>query len=128
MTDVVQAFSLTLPGGNPITTITSVACAIPVSRVSKILIVFPPGCADNVGIRIEHGGTQVYPFIKDTFFILDDYTLEVDVSGQSDSGQWQISGYNIDFYAHIVQAYIFYDYVDYKSQGAASSLISLLGR
>lgn len=125
VTDVVQAFPLTIPANGTVNNIFFVDCELGVSNVSKILLTFPPGCAGQVGIRIEHGGAQVYPLKPGTFFIFDDFTLEIDVSGQSNSGQWHVAGYNTDVFPHTILPYFFYDYVDLSNAGSQSSLISL---
>lgn len=125
MTDVVQAFSLDIPGGGTTSNIFFVDCEIGISNVSQIIIQFPPGCAGNVGIRVEHGGSQVYPLKSGTFFVFDDFTLVIPISGQGNSGQWHVAGYNTDFYDHVINAYFFYDYVDLAAGQSGGSLISL---
>lgn len=125
MTDAINAFSLTIPANGTVSNVFFVDCELGDSNVTKILLVFPPGCASLVGARIEHGGSQVYPIAKGTWFIFDDYTIEVDPTLQGTSGQWHVAGYNTDIYPHTLQAYFFYDYVDQGRLQSASSVISL---
>lgn len=125
MTDYIKAFPLTLSANGSINTIQFVDCELGDSNVTRILLTFPPGCAGLVGIRIEHGGSQVYPLTKNTWFIFDDYTLEVDPTGQGTSGQWHVAGYNTDLYPHTIQSYFFYNLADTTGNAPQPSLISL---
>lgn len=125
MTDRISPFSLTIPANGSLSSIFFVDCELGDSNVTKIVINFPPGCASLVGIRVEHGGSQVYPSNKGTFFVFDDYTLEIEPSEQGTSGQWHVAGYNLDIYPHTITSYFFYDYVNLKSSGGSSPLISL---
>jgi hypothetical protein len=125
MTDVVRGFTLNIPGGGSVSNIFFVDCELGISNVTKILLSFPPGCAGLVGIRVEHGGNQLYPQDPGTFFIFDDYPLEIPVTNQGNAGQWHVAGYNTDFYPHLIQAYFYYDYVDIGSAQSASLPVSL---
>ena len=120
MTDAIQSFPLTIPPNGTVDNIFFVDCELGDSNVTKILLVFPPGCANLVGARIERGGTQVYPLIAGTWF-----TLEVDPTGMGNSGQWHVAGYNTDIYPHTLQAYFYYDYLDQRALQSASQPISL---
>jgi len=125
MTDVVQAFTLTIPGGGTVNNIFFVDCELGISDVSQVILVFPPGCSGNVGVRIEHGGSQVYPLAKGTFFILDDFTLAIPVTRQGNSGQWHVAGYNTDVFPHSIGVYFFYDYVNFMEGESSVPLVSL---
>lgn len=125
MSDVVSAFPLTIPGGGSVNNIFFVSAILGDSDVSKILLVFPPGCSGLVGVRVEVGGAQVYPQKVGTWFIFDNYPLEIPVSKKPNSGQWHIAGYNTDFYQHTIQAYIFWDYLTRSEVGQSSPLVSL---
>lgn len=125
MTDVVRAFTLTIPGGGSPGNVFFVDCELGTSNVTKIQLSFPPGCAGLVGVRVEHGGTQVYPLDPGTWFILDDFVQEIEVTGQGNAGQWHVAGYNTDFYQHVIQAYFYYDYVDMASASAPTPLVSI---
>lgn len=125
MTDRIQAFSLTVPANGNVNTIFFVDCELGDSNVTKIVLVFPPGCSSLVGIRVEHGGSQVYPYVKGTFFIFDAYNLEIEPSEQGTSGQWHVAGYNTDIYPHTITAYFFYDLVNLGSSSPVSTPVSL---
>jgi hypothetical protein len=125
VTDVIQSFTLNLPGGGTVNNIFFVDCELGISNVTRILIEFPPGCSGNVGVRVEHGGTQVYPLKPGTFFIFDDYVVDIPVSSQGNAGQWHVAGYNVDTYDHAITAYFYYDYVDLLRGSSSTPLVSL---
>jgi hypothetical protein len=127
MKNAIRSFSLTLPGGGSVGSLTSVNCALGYSVVSKIIVLFPPGCAGNVGVFISSGGAQLYPKDAGTYFTFDDFPLEVPVVDQVDSGSWAMSGYNVDFFPHVIKAYFFFEYLDAAGSGASSVLASLGG-
>lgn len=125
MTDVIKAFSFTIPANGSPSSVFFVDCELGDSNVTKIQVVFPPGCATLVGVRIEHGGSQVYPIDSGTWFIFDDFTVEVEPTDQGTSGQWHVAGYNTDIYPHTIRAYFYYDRVDLSSSSVSSSPVSL---
>lgn len=127
MTDAVQAFTLTIPSGGSPSTVFFVDCELGDSNVTQIILVFPPGCSGNVGVRVESGGAQLYPLVAGTWFMLDDYTLLIPVTNQINSGQWHVAGYNQDFYDHTITAYFFYDYLNLTGQGSSGLLSGLSG-
>lgn len=125
MTDVISGFSLTLPPGNGAITVTTIQCPLGWSSVEKIRLVFPPGCSALVGVAINYAANVVYPVGPTPWFILDEDVAEVDVSNQQEAGQWSLSGYNQDFYQHVVTGYFYWDYLTLAQQQSASSLVSL---
>lgn len=125
MTDVVQNFPFTLPGGTPLPTSYFNDVPLGWSNVSKITTVFPPGCSGLVGVRFLYALNVVYPTGPNPWFIMDDYVLDIDVSGQEQGGQWRIQGFNNDYYQHLIQVYFAFDYVDTANQQPSSALVSL---
>lgn len=125
VTDVVSAFPLIVPAGFGVQSITSLDCSLGWSDVTLIAINFPPGCAGLVGARIEFALNPVYPAGSDSWFVLDDEYLQVEVSSQGNSGQWRVSAYNEDFFEHKITAYYYYDYVDIAPQSSSGVLVSL---
>lgn len=125
MTDRIGTFQLTIPAQGAPNTIFFVDCELGDSNVTRIILQFPPGCAGNVGVRLEQGGSQVYPYTIGQFFIFDDYTLEIDPTDKGTSGQWHLAGYNTDQYPHTVTVHFFYDLVKFESPGQSTPLVSL---
>lgn len=128
MTDAVKAFSLACTANLAPGLVNFVDCPLGnETEVTRILVVFPPGCNGNVGARIESGGSPVYPLLAGAFFIFDDYTLEIDPTNQVTTGQWRLAAYNHDFYVHTLQVYFFYNYLNLGMTGHDSVLVSLGG-
>lgn len=127
MTDAIQAFSLTIPGGGTVNNIFFVDCELGWSNVTQILLDFPPGCSNLVGIRVESGGAQLYPLKAGTFFTFDDFTLAIPVTNQVNGGQWHVAGYNTDFYQHTITAYFFYDYLNLEGSTSSGILSGISG-
>lgn len=95
------------------------------SDVEFILVTFPPGCAGLVGCRIEYAHNPVYPIGSNEWFIFDDYTFRIDVSGQRTGGQWRISGYNTDILPHTIQSYWGWNYLKRTVPELVTPLVSL---
>ena len=127
MTDEITNSNLGLPGGNGSQALFFNSVNLGDSDVEYITIVFPPGCAGLVGVRIEFAVNPVYPKPLGSFFIFDDYTFTIDVSGQGNSGQWRAVGYNQDTYFHTIRTYWGWNYLKRANPQSAATLISLLG-
>lgn len=125
MTDVVSAFSLVLAPNTPAGVVFFLDCPLGWSDVEQIILNFPPGCASLVGVRVEYSLNPVYPVQSGTYFTLDDYTLVIPVTNQQQGGQWRITGYNHDVFAHTVTAYFFWNHLTAAQLASQSPLISL---
>lgn len=125
MTDAVAAFQFNLPANIPRTALIQQQCPLNWSRVSQILLNFPPGCAGFVGVRVEYANNPVYPIGQGNFFILDSYLMPILVTNQREGGQWRLVGYNEDTYPHTVTGYFFFDYIIGVPSASQSGLISL---
>jgi len=125
MTDVVTECDLILPAGNGSTAIYYEEANLGWSDVQSIMLVFPPGCSGLVGVQIQYAVNPVYPNGPNSWYILDDYVLAIDVTNQQQGGQWRVVGYNTDTYQHIVRGYFSYNYLTASQQEAVSSLVSL---
>lgn len=111
MTDAVSAFALVLPAGNGASTQTKLECPLGWSNVTQIDLVFPPGCLNLVGVQVLFAENAVYPIRASTFFVLDDDRLQLPITNQGQSGQWELNGYNQDYYQHTIQVYFYFDYI-----------------
>lgn len=125
MTNSIQVFQLALPAGNGSANLSSIPCPLGLSDVSQIILQFPAGCAGNVGVQLLMGGGPAYPAMSGQFFNLDDYVFVIPVSGMGNSGQWQLQGFNTDFYQHTITATFFYDWADTTGVTGVASLVSL---
>jgi hypothetical protein len=124
MPDVVTSQPLTMLAGNGSSQIWYEDTYLGDSDVSQAVIVFPAGCAGLVGARLEFSGNPVYPAGDNPWFVFDDYVLVIPISGQGNSGQWRVVGYNNDYNDHTLQFYIYWDYLPIASQSGTSSLIA----
>lgn len=125
MTDQITQATLSLPAGNGSQAIFFNHVDLGLSDVEYITLVFPPGCAGLVGVRIEFAVNPVYPLPTGSWFIFDDYTFNIQVSGQGNSGQWRVVGYNQDTYPHNIQSYWGWNYLKRPDASLSSPLISL---
>lgn len=125
MTDAVQSFPLTIPAGNGSFLEWGVSCPLGWSNVTQIILVFPPGCAGLVGVRLGYAGGYVYPAQQGQYFVADDYNLAIPVTNQQQAGQWTLNGYNRDTYQHTVDGWFFYDYIIGTESSPSSGLVSL---
>lgn len=125
MTDAIAAFPLTIPAGTAKASPIKLQCALGWSRVSQLLVTFPPGCSGFVGVRFLYSDNPVYPIGSSSFFVMDDFTLSIPVTNQKPGGQWSMSGYNTDIYPHTVTGYFYFDYINAAQPASSSGLISL---
>ena len=125
MTDQITNSILGLPPGNGSKALFFNAVNLGDSEVEYITLVFPPGCAGLVGVRIEFAVNPVYPLPTGSYFIFDDLTYTIQVSGQGNSGQWRVVGYNQDTYFHTIQTYWGWNYLKRANPQSAATLISL---
>src|SRR5271155_3518316 len=125
MADTVFGQDLNLPAGNGSKGIYFDPVNLGWSDVQEIMIVFPPGCAGLVGIQIQYAVNSVYPNAGNAFYVLDNYTLVIPVSGQQLGGQWRIAGYNQDTFPHTIRSYWAYNFLTPAQSAASSPLISL---
>jgi len=91
---------------------------IPVARaiVRRISVVFPPGSAGYMGVRLRHGGAQIVPASFGAWLSGDDitYPYEVEVDLRGTDGKLTFEGYNEDImYDHMV---LFIFECDYEAE------------
>jgi hypothetical protein len=125
MTDFITAKGIGAPTGTSTANFATSHIALGQSEVEQIQLVFPPGCSGLVGARITYGGNPVYPIGPSSWFVFDDYVQVVNPTNQETGGTWAIDVYNTDFYAHTLQAYFYWNYVNLGSSPATVSLVSL---
>lgn len=125
MPDTVYEQDLPIPAGNGSNAVFFNPVNLGWSDVQEIMIVFPPGCAGLVGVQIQYAVNPVYPNAAGAYYVLDDYTLVIPVSGQQQGGQWRIAGYNMDTYPHTIRSYWSYNHLAIGQSGQQSALVSL---
>jgi hypothetical protein len=125
MTDVVAAYNLIIAPTTGAQT-HSVGINLGWSKVTQILIVFPPGPSGLVGVRIEYGSTPVYPNNSGSYFVADNYVIEIPVTNQEQGGTWAARGYNNDEFTHVIPVWFYYDYINATDTSNSGALVSLL--
>lgn len=100
MADASQGVILALPAGNGNRVTTKYDMNLGPCTVSRILITWPAGCGGRVFMQILAGGGNAFPNQAGQFLAFDDYTYVVDVTNQTDTGNWSIVSYNLDYIDH----------------------------
>lgn len=98
----IRNFVVTIAAGTPIATPQVTALTMPARIVRHVRVRIPPGPLGSVGWALGAAGVPVIPWNAGGWIVGDDETLEWDVSGQIDSGAWQLIGYNLGLNAHSV--------------------------
>lgn len=111
MADALQVFQFIYPAGNGARTVYSNNIDLGPSRVTRLLLTFPPGCSGQVGAAVQAGGSFAFPSLNGEFVTFDDYTYVIDVTGQIDSGKWAVTAYNLDVIDHEIQWVFEYNYL-----------------
>jgi hypothetical protein len=108
MADASKVFGITIQPNT--TTFAALNHNLGLSVVEKILITWPPGCAGLVQCIVTYSGTPVYPNQTGQAFEFDDYTLEIDVSNQGNSGAWGVKVNNTDRLPHTIHVVYLFNY------------------
>jgi hypothetical protein len=95
------------------------------SVVEKILITWPPGCAGLVQCVVTYSGTPVYPNQTGQAFLFDDYTLEIDVTNQGNSGAWGVQVNNTDSIQHSLHVVYLFNYWVDPSDASTAQAVSI---
>ena len=125
MTDVVTNRTAVVTANTPVNSPIKFHNTLGDSQLESVMLVFPPGCVGLVGARIEYGGTPLYPNSEGGWYVLDDYTLVVNITNQQTGGTWDIAAYNTDIYPHTIQVYYSWNYLPYPGQNQPTPLISM---
>lgn len=99
----IRHYTATIPAGTPLLSPVTVALAMPVRVVRQIHWKVPPGPMGVFGWQIAQGGVKVYPTDSDNYITVDGKDGAWIVTDASDSGQWQVIGYNTGAFAHSVK-------------------------
>lgn len=98
----VRSFQVTIPAGTPLSSPVTSDVAFPARIVTGVHWKVPPGPSGLMGWRLSmSGGIAVIP-TGGGWVIADDDSDTWPLTGQPDSGAWQVTGYNTDVYDHTV--------------------------
>lgn len=102
MADELRAFTVSTPAGTAITAPQTTALTMPARYVTGVRIRVPPGPRGNLGFALAVAGTRIIPWAADQWLVADDEIIDENLSGQIESGAWQLSSYNTGIFAHVV--------------------------
>lgn len=125
MVDASQVFLATVPAGSGSAATTAFPTTLVPSKVRRILITFPYGCAGLVGAQVQAAGGYAFPNQQNTFIVFDDLVYTFEVNNQVDSGQWSVVAYNQDVIPHTLQIVYEYDYLKNNSQVSSLTPVAL---
>lgn len=125
MTDVVTNRAAVIAANTPVNNPVVFHTQLGDSQLESVMLVFPPGASGLVGARVQYAGTPLYPNSQSGWYVLDDYTIVIDVTNQGTGGTWEISAYNTDINPHTIQVYYYWNYLRLSGQNAPSPLIAL---
>lgn len=98
----VRSFVVTIPANTPLTAPVTTAVSFPPRTVTGVHWKVPPGPSGLMGWRLTmNNGLPVVP-IGGGWIITDDDSDTWTLTGQPDSGAWEVTGYNTDIYDHAV--------------------------
>lgn len=93
---------MTIPAGTPLLSPVTSDVSFPTRVVTGVHWKVPPGPSGLMGWRLSmSGGIAVIP-TGGGWVVTDDDSDTWPLTGQPDSGGWQLTGYNTDVYDHAV--------------------------
>lgn len=111
MADTSKQFTFTMAPGQFNTGNNAFPMKLGPSKVERITVSFPPGCAFFVNCQVRAGGSAIYPKDEGTFFHFDGYHYEIPVTYAHYTGDWAIAIANTDSLQHEIQVNIQYSYL-----------------
>lgn len=111
MADASKQFTFTMNPGQSNLGSNAFPLKIGPSKVERIIVSFPPGCAFFVNCQIMAGGSAIYPSDPNTFFHFDGFHYVVEVTYPHYTGDWAIGIANTDTLQHEIQVNIEYEYL-----------------
>lgn len=98
----VRTAQVTIPAGTAQDSPYTESVAFPYRELTGVYWRVPPGPSGLMGWRLTMSdGTPVIP-TADGWIVADDEAAQWAVTGQPDSGMWEVTGYNTDVYDHTV--------------------------
>lgn len=76
------------------------ALAMPARIVRSVRIRIPPGPNGAVGFALGSANQRVIPWNANSWFVGNDEVIELPLTGQIDSGAWQMQSYNTGTLPH----------------------------
>lgn len=98
----VRNFVVSTPAGTAIATPLTTSLAMPAREVEHIRVRIPPGPNGQLGWMLSMAGTPVIPTNAGGWIVGNDEIIDWDLTGQPNSGAWQLQSYNIGGNPHSV--------------------------
>lgn len=98
----VRHFTITCPAGTPKAAPNVQSIAFPPRYVREVYWRVPNGPMGTFGWQLSMGGLQVIPIAGDTWIVANDEHGTWELTGQPDSGAWQVTSYNTGANPHSV--------------------------
>jgi hypothetical protein len=99
---LVYEYDVTIPAGttaaDPLVTLTQFEA----NEVERIEWLFPDGCCGLVGIQVGARSVPVIPHSNEQWLIRSGDSSGMDLTGQHNTGDWSVIGYNDGAYPHTV--------------------------
>lgn len=102
MAQEIREFAVTIPAGTPISAPVTVDISFPERIVEAIVWKVPSGPSGLMGWQLTSAGAPVIPIQQGTYIVTDNQFATWDLEGYLDSGNWQVTGYNLGIYPHTV--------------------------
>lgn len=115
----VEVFDVTVPASTLESAPAETETQFPQGELVGVELVFPDGCAGEVGVQLAVAGGQVLPTTRGAWFAGNNETLSYELVGQANNGNWSVIAYNSDEYDHTV--HVRYLVADFRYVGTAPS-------
>lgn len=102
MAQEIREFAVLIPAGTLKSAPLTVSIAFPERTVTAITYRVPPGPSGLMGWALTSAGTPVIPIQQHTYIVTDNQSATWELDGYLDSGNWQVTAYNMGLYDHTV--------------------------
>lgn len=102
MSREVRQFTALIPAGTPASKPALIDMTMPPRVVSTLEVIVPPGPSGYVGFAIAQSGLRVIPYQSDLWIVTSDEKIVWPMDGYTNSGSWQLIGYNTGAQDHAV--------------------------
>jgi hypothetical protein len=107
----IRQFTATIPAGTPVAAPVRVPMAFPPRKVVSVEIRVPPGPSGLVGFALQISRLTVIPYQSDAFIVTSADSINWQLEGFADSGDWSVIGYNTGANDHAVYVRFLLDLV-----------------
>lgn len=98
----VWSFPVTIPAGTTKAAKFSAPLQMPPRTVDELDVLIPPGPRGMMGFSLGAAGTSILPQTPGQWIVTDNEIIHWPLSGQFDSGSWELFGYNLGQFDHTV--------------------------